>query len=316
MPPDNPTPSLSGDLVPAVSQPDVSTAVVRLESARWISRTEQGLEWEDGSINLRVLEVLYGSRLRINDLLEVHASRLASSTVRVRNRSNYWNALHLNPNDILILACQPTSNPRVWSASAARQIPSAVAPEVSAIRRAYEIEEFSGAAPQRVKLLADALESDQDFLSRYALDYLARHADSQRDSAVDLLRAAILSPKITSDRRLNLALALSGHPFLLRGSKADRSNQAIVGTLATTLVSEPNSPARATWARLLASCVLREYSTDSHEADTIRRSLIRSPQAPPPARVASVLSEIFAQSVGEDREIVSKLLKAWQSVGQ
>ncbi len=316
MPPDNHTASLSGDLVPAVSQPDVNMVIVRLENSRWARKTEQGLELEVGTVAFHTLEVLHGAKLHPGDAIDVPATRVASPTFRVRNRANYWNALRLNPSDILILACQPTSDPRVWNASAAKQIPSPDAPEVSAIRRGFEIEEFSGPAPQRLKMVAGALESDQDLLNRYALNYLERHADSQRDSAVELLRNAILLPKTSPGHRLNFALALSGQPYFLRDRKADPANQTIVGTLAAVFINEPNSSSRTTWARLLASCVLREFSTDAQEAATIRRSLVRSPQAPPAARVSSSLSELLTQSSGEDRDIVAKLLQAWQSAGQ
>ncbi len=316
MAPGNQAETLSGDLAPFVSQPDISMIIAQVENTHWTRKTDQGLELEIGSVVFRVAEGLHGTKPRPGDVIEVPASRVASPTIRVRNRSNYWNAVRLGPHDKLILACRPTDDPRVWKAAAARQISSPAAGDVTAVRQAYEIEEFSGSAPQKLKMLAGALQSELDLLNRYALDYLGRHATPQRDSAVQLLHDAILSPKTPSDHKLNFALALTGQTFLVRERKADPANQMIVGTLATALVNEDDTARRATWARILASSVLMEFSPDPQEASQIRSSLTRSPQNPPAARVNSVLSDVIAQSTGDEKEMVTRLLKSWQLAAQ
>jgi hypothetical protein len=316
MAPGNQAETLSGDLVPSISQPDTSMIIAQLEDARWTRRTEQGLEIEIGSVDFRVMDAVHGTKLHPQDLIQVPASRIASPTVRVRNRSNYWNAVRLNPHDTFILACRPTDDPRVWKAMAARQVSSSAAGDVSAVRKAYEIEEFSGSPAENLKLLGAALQSDLDLLNRFALNYLERQDATQRDSAVQLLHDAILSSKVASDRKLNLAVALSGQPFLLREGKADSANQMVIGTLATALVNETDSANRSTWARILSASVLAEFTPDPQEASRIRSSLMRSPQDPPPARVTAALSDLAAHSSGEEKEIVSRLLKAWQSAGQ
>jgi hypothetical protein len=315
MVPSNQAETLSGNLVPFVSQPDISMMIAQLQDTHWAHKTEQGLEMEVGSVHFRITDVLHGSSPRPGDLIEVPAKRVASPTIRVRNRSNYWNALRLNLNDNLILACRPTDDPRVWNAAAARQISSPAEGDVAAVRQAYEIEQFSGTGPQRLKMLAAALQGDLDLLSRYALDYLERQASTQRDSAVQLLHDAILSSKTPADRKVNFALALVGQAYLIRDRKADAVNQMIVGTIATGLVNEDDSARRSTWARILASSVLMEFSPDPQEASQIRSSLTRSPQNPPAARVNSVLSDVMAHATGDEKEMVSQLLKAWHSSG-
>jgi hypothetical protein len=183
------------------------------------------------------------------------------------------------------------------------------------MRSAYEIEAFAGDPAQKKQLLRAALQSNLDLLNRYALDYLDRHASTDRDSAVQLLHDAIVSPSAPSDRRLNFAMALTGQSYLVRDRKADPANQVVVGTLATALLNERDSDTRATLARILASAVLMEYSPEAQEAAKIRSTLVHSPQCPPAQRVTTVLSEIVGRSTGDQREMLSRLLKAWQSVG-
>jgi hypothetical protein len=307
---------LSGDLTPLVAQPGVSMFVARLESVNWARKTEQGLDLEVGSAVLKVVEVLHGAKPQSGDMIEITATRLASPSARQRNRANYWNILKLNPNDILILACDPTDKPLIWNALAAQPIPSADAPDVGVVRQAYAIEALSGPLSEKLQMLQNALESDQALLNRYSLDYLQRHADSQRDSGVQLLHNAILSPKVPSSRKLDLAMILTGQPFLLRDRKADPANQIVVGTLATALVEETDPVNRSTWARLLSASVLGQFTSDPQEASRIRSTLMRSPQDPSPARVTAALSDLLAHSSGQEKEIVSRLLKAWQSGGQ
>lgn len=308
--------NLSGDLAGVVAQLDLTTVVGKVQSTHWAAATEPGMELQVGTVTVEVVEVLHGgAKLHSGDALEVPAKRAASANVRAHNRVNYWNALRLNPNDLLLFACRPTQEPRVCKAVAGRHISSSTADDVQAMRKAYEIEEFSGDGVQRRKLLAAALQSNLDLLSRYALDYLDRHVSTDRDSAVQLLHDAIIAPSATSGRRLNFALAMTGQGYLVRDRKADAANQIIVGSLATALVNESDFETRATLARILASAVLMEFSPDAKEAAKISFALVHSPQCPPPPRVISVLSEIIGQSGGDQREMLSRLLKTWQTTG-
>lgn len=308
--------SLSGDLAGVVAQLDLTTFVGKVQSTHWTAGTEQGMDMQLGAVSVEVVEVLHGgAKLHSGDSIEVPAKRAASANVRARNRANYWNALRLNPTDFLLFACRPTDEPRVWKAVAGRHIASPTADDVQAMRKAYEIEEFAGDATQRKKLLSAALQSNLDLLSRYALDFLDRHASTERDSAVQLLHDAIVAPSAPSDRRLNFALALTAQGYLVRDRKADAANQIIIGSLAAALVNERDSDTRATLARILASSVLMEFSSDANEAAKIRSALTHSPQCPPPQRVTSVLTEIIGQSAGDQREMLSRLLKTWQSTG-
>lgn len=307
---------LSGDLAGVVAQLDLTTLVGKVQSTDWSAATDQGMEMQVGTVTVEVVEVLHGgAKLLTGATVEVPAKRAASANVRARNRVNYWNALRLNPSDLLLLACRPAEEPRVCNAAAGRHITSPAADDVQAMRKAYEIEEFTGDGAQRRKLLAAALQSSLDLLNRYALDFLDRHVSTERDSAVQLLRDAINSPTATSGRRLNFALAMTGQGYLVRDRKADAANQIIIGALATALVNESDSDTRATLARILASAVLMEFSPDATEAAKIRSALTHSPQGPPAQRVISVLSEIIGQSTGDQREMLSRLLKTWQATG-
>jgi hypothetical protein len=305
---------LSGDLVPFISQPGVSLLVVQLQATRWTHKLDrdEGVEVEAGPVTFRTLEVLHGRIPHKGDIIEAPARRIADPLIRVRNRFDQWNALTLEPRDILILACQRGGAPLNWKVLGAIQIVSPNAPEVAAIRRCYEIEEFRGSPGQRSLMIEEALKSDQDLLRYYGLDYLARHAETNRESAVEMIRTAIASASTAPAHRLELGRQLTNLAFFNPSRKADHANQAVVASLAMGLVSESDPERRLTWARLLASSVLIEFSPEPEKDKQVRSALIRFVQAPSAARVIEVLSEVAARATGGEKEIVNRLLKAWQ----
>lgn len=312
MTPANQGEMLSGDLGPVISRPELSMVVGRIEKTRWTRTVEDSIERDIGPLEIRVLEVVHGAAPHKDDLISVPARRVADPLIRVKNRHDYWNALRLNPGDTLLLALRP-AEPNHWMAVAADQIESPAAPEVEAARRAYRIEEAPGDMRQKSQMLEYALTSNQDLLESYAVDSVTRHAGSDRDTGVDLLHKAILSPQTAPDRKLDLAFTLTEDPFLKREKKADAANQTVVATLATALVHERDPENAAAWARLLGSAVLMEYSADPDVNHKIMLELIGSPRNPPPQTVTNALSHVAAHGDAEDKEIANELLKAWRS---
>lgn len=313
MVPTNPLQGLSADLVPFISQPDASMLVAQVYETQWTRRIEQDLEVEAGPVPFGVLEVLHGQAPRTGEFIWVPARRIADPLIRVRNQSDRWNALPLRPGDILILAVRPTGDPRFWMGLAAKQVASAEAAEVAAVRRCYVMEEFQGSDQQRSQMLAEALRSGQDLLRFYALDYLRRHVQEARVTAVQLISNAIASAGIAPDHRLQLGTALAGQTFFVRDRKADEANQTVVAALATGLVHESDPRKRTSWARILASCVLMEFSAEPGADQQVRSALIRSPRNPPAQQVIPALGEAFLNGAPDEKTILDRLLKAWQS---
>jgi hypothetical protein len=184
---------------------------------------------------------------------------------------------------------------------------------VAALREAYAIEQFIGSTQQRSRLLAEALESNQDLLQRYAMYQVAAKAAREREAAVRLLRGAIASPRTTADSKLELGLFITGSTFLVRECQANPGNQIVIGALANALVNEDEPGKRATWARILASAVTMEFCENPTDDNRVRSALIRSPECPPPDEVISILFQVAASSEGAENQIFMRLVTAWQS---
>lgn len=304
---------LSGNLGAFVSKPDVSMFVGRIEKTHWIQILDDSIERDIGPLEIRVLEVVHGETPRKDETIEVPARRVKDPIIRVKNRYDYWNALPLEPGDILLMAGRFAEPPNRWKALAANQIESPTAPEVDAARRAYRIEEAPGDLREKSQMVEYALTSNQDLLQNYAVDYVTRHADSDRDTGVELLHKAIASPQTAADRKLDLGFALAGDPFLRRDKKADPANQTIVATLAAALIHERDPEDAATWSRMLGSAVLMDYSDDAKENHAVEMALVHSPRNPPAQNVTHALSGVASHGDPEDREIAMNLIKAWQS---
>lgn len=303
--------SLSAEVEAFIPRREIHMLVVRLEATRWRREYEEGLEVEIGAITFRVLEVLHGAA---PETISVRARRIADVLTRLRNPIDPWNRLPLKTGDIMIVACAPRTGPgEIWDALAALQITSPFGEEVAAVRKAYTIEEFTGSAQHKSRMLAEALESNEDVLLHYAMNQLAGKRRKERETSVRLLGDAIASPRTTEDHKLELGLFVTSSAFLVRECEANHGNQMVIGRLASALLKETDPGRRATWSRILAAAVLMEYCEDPSDDKRVRSELIRSPECPPAEEVISILSEVAAGTESGEKEIVMRLLNAWQS---
>lgn len=303
--------SLSPDVVAFIPQREVNMLVVRLEATRWNRAYEDDLELETGGVTFRVLETLNGAA---PEVITVRATRIADPLTRLRTPVDTWNRLPLKTGDFMILACVAgTGAAHLWNALAATQITSPAAEEVAAVRKAYAIEQFTGSAQQKSRMLAEALESNQDVLQRYAMNQLAAQTRTEREAALRLLVGAITSHRTTADNKLELGRFITGPAFLVRECKANLGNQIVIGALAAALVNDSDPGRRVRWARLLAAAVLMEFCPNAGDDNRVRSELIRSPECPPAGQVISVLSAAAGRSTGAEKEILTKVLKAWQT---
>jgi hypothetical protein len=302
---------LSADLAAFIPRRDIDMVVVRLEAESWNREYDGDLEMDAGSVTFSIIEALYGNPPQT---LTMQARRIADPLTRVRNTMDQWNFLPLKVGDYMIVACAPGAAPEdLWQALAAVQIGSPGAEEVAALRNAYAIEKFTGSEEEKSRMLADALESNQDILQRYALNRVAASAGRGRERAVQLLSEAIASPRTTGDSKIELGRFMSRSMFLVQECKANRGNQIVIGTLASAMVNETDRARRAAWARILAAALLMAFCENLSDENRIRSELIRSPDCPPANEVISVLSAAAASGKDGEKAIVERLLKAWQS---
>ena len=97
---------LSPDLIPFISEPNVSMAVVAVTGARWARQMSGDLEVDSGPVTFQVISAIHGT-LRDGQSIEVPARRVVDRSARVRHNFDAWNTLSLSSGDYLILAVRP-----------------------------------------------------------------------------------------------------------------------------------------------------------------------------------------------------------------
>ena len=302
---------LSPDLIPFISEPSVSMAVVAVTGARWARQMSGDLEVDSGPVTFQVISAIHGT-LRDGQSIEVPARRVVDRSARVRHNFDAWNTLLLSSGDYLILAVRPGASPRTWKGVAGRAVPGPDASDVQTVRRAYEIEEAGGDLAAKAGMLEGCLRSRQELLVFYALDYLRRHA-SDRGAAAQILAGALASSLPASEQKLEMGRALAGAEFFQRPAKADPVNRMVVASLASALVQEIDGSRRASWSQLVVSCVLMDFTGDEAENEKIRVALIYAPGSPAPDRVVSAISSAQHFATSDAQPYLLRLKRVWQS---
>lgn len=301
---------LSPDLIPFISQPNVSMAVVAVVGVRWTRRMDVDLEVDSGPVTFQVVSAIHGT-LRDGESIEVPAKRVVDPSARFRHNFDAWNTLALAPGERLILATRPGASPASWIGVAAKVVSAPDAPDVQAVRRAYRIEEARGDVAAKASMLDGALQSGLTFLVFYAIDYLRRHA-SERDATARILTAAAASPP-PSEQKLEMGRALVRADFFRRAAKADPVNSLIVASLSNAFVQETEGSRLASWAQLVVSCILTDFTGDQVENRKIRMELIHAPGAPAANRVATAISLAESFATPDALPNLQELKRVWQT---
>jgi hypothetical protein len=300
---------LSPDLIPFISQPNVSMAVVTVVGVRWTRKMDADLQVDSGPVTFRVVSTIHGA-LRDGQSIDVPAQRVVDPSARARHNFDAWNTLSLAAGEQLILAAQPGATPLFWRGLAAKRVSGPDAPDVRSVRRAYIIEEARGDVTAKAVMLDDALRGGQELLLFYAIDYLRRH-DSEREAATRVLAAAASSPP-PSEQKLEMGRALVGSEFFQRPAQSDDVNNMVVASLANAMVQETDGPRRASWAHLLVNCVLMDFTGDQTENQRIRFGLTRASGAPTASRVVSAISSAEAFATPDVLPDLLELRRVWQ----
>ena len=301
---------LSPDLIPSISQPKVSMAVVVVKAVNLEPGTDRDLEVERGPVTFEVLRPIHGS-LQQGQVIEVQARRVADLLLRGRYAFDAWNNLSLSAGENVLLAVSPTTTESIWIGVAAQSVSGPDAPQVRAVLRAYETEDADGGVHENAGRLESALRSDQDILLFYAFGYLRRHP-AERDEATRVL-AGTTASRPPSERRLELGRALAGEPFFDRSAGADTVNQEVVSAIANALVDEDNAERRTSWAQLAAGCVLMDFTGDEARNRKIRADLVRGPGLPSVGRVAGAIEAARKSATSDLVPYLEKLRRAWET---
>jgi hypothetical protein len=302
---------LSPDLIPFISQPEVSMAVVAVMTTQWTRHKDQDLDVESGPVTFQVRRAIHGD-LPEGRSIEVQATRVLEPTARVRHNFDAWNTLSLDPGELMIFAARPGGKAGTWIGVAARQVSTPDAAEVNAVRRAYAIEHADGDIAAKGGMLHEALRSEQEILLFYALDHLRRNAAQQREAGTQVLANAIASAP-PSEQTLELGRALTAAEFFRRSAGADRVNTMVVVSLVKALVQENDSGRRASWALLVSSCVLMDFTGDQAENGKIRSALIQSAEMPEAGWVVSTIASAESSATPDAKPLLGRLRRAWQT---
>ena len=299
---------LSADLIPAIFQPDLSMAVMKVQAFHSVRQLDGDQQIEVGPLVLLVSNVIHGD-LHTDQVVEVRANRVADPLVRPRQGFNAWNTFPLVPNGLLIMAIRP-ANP--WNAIAAQMIASPNAPEISALRHAYAIQNLPGNVAANAAALTDALRSKQHILLFFALEYLRRHTSSEWPAATNVLAQAVTSAQ-PSDQTLEMGRFLAKDEFFRPSEKTNSVNGTVIASLCHALVQETDPTRRASWAQLVLSCLFNDFTNDQQQDHQIRSALAHSPGVPPAKNVIAAISAAEHSVEPDARPDLEQLKHLWQT---
>ena len=312
------TQMLSADLIPLIADPAINMLAVRLVGLDGNLAVQDGLQVQTGPAWFEIADVIHGRGFLRGQTIEVPVSQIIDPQTRDKNGANQWNNLSLQRGATLVLACPPAPKGTPCVARAAIQITSANAGAVDALRQCYAIEAEKGRPeaeyPQKlVPMVAAALQSHQELLFLYALDFAGRRAVLGRDTGASLLSRAVAHPGMAPAARYDIATYIAMQTSLFEPArKLDRANLEVVSAYASGLVAETDPNRKIAWTRLLGSCLLSELAPRQAEADALRRALAHGVRVPAPAQVVEALQSALATAAGSDRATLSELLALWR----
>ncbi len=101
---------LSPDLIPFISQPNVSMAVVTVVGVRWTRKMDADLQVDSGPVTFRVVSTIHGA-LRDGQSIDVPAQRVVDPSARARHNFDAWNTLSLTPGNSSFSPRSPARHP-------------------------------------------------------------------------------------------------------------------------------------------------------------------------------------------------------------
>jgi hypothetical protein len=306
------TSALSPNLIPSISDPSASMIVAKIE-ARTLAPGDSSAS-ERGTLKLSVARVIHSENLKERAIIEISFERVKDVQIRVLNRVNQWNALPLNEGDLMLIAVKPDDPPKTYTALAAQSVSSSSDSEADAALQCYRIELLSKDPMEQRKLVAQALESNDDLLKYYALDLIVGRHAFVREVGAALIEAAMNSERVPANAKPDLGFRLAGAGYFDATKGVEPVNLGIASAIAKQLVSSHDAKSKGQWTGFLSSCLSREFSSDSKLDRDKRFALVREIREPSSQQIISALNLVAQDSSdqGAARQ-AKKLLEIWQT---
>ncbi len=302
------TMSLSSDLVPYISDPPASVILASVVTARWVpALAEPG--WEDGTIELRVVEQFCGPGPKSGSMITIAGHRYGDPLKRQEMGFDAWNVLPFETGHSFVLAIRKATNSG-WTALAAELLTPGDNTLVPGVRRAVEIERVEDPAARR-RMLEEALKSRQDLLFRYALDAVSRRARLPRNQAAEMIVQALTTNGLPSNAKLQLVQQATKRPLYDDEFGSDAVNRLVIGGVARVLATETDPQWLVIWTQFLSASLLPAFSPDPTRDQEIRQALIRSVPEPARHQVSGALDRASQASPQDPR--IPKLAETWKA---
>ena len=302
------TMSLASDLVPYLSDPTASVILASVAAARWVpAPAEPG--WEDGTIELRVVELFCGEGPAVGSTITIAGHRYGDPVKRREMGFDAWNLLPFETGRSFVLALRRSTNTG-WIALAGELVAPGDNTLVSGVRRAVEIERLEDQAMRR-RMLEEALKSKQDLLFRYALDAISRRARLPRNQAVEMIVQTLTTNALPSNLKFQLVQQATKRPLYDDELGSDPVNRLVIGAVARVLAAETDPQWLVIWAQFLSASLLPAFSPDPAKDQEIRQALIRSVPEPARHQVPGALDKGSQASPQDPR--IPKLADIWKA---
>ena len=301
---------LSADLIPEIFEPASALFLVKISQVRLAVQPGSQPLTEAGTVTLQVVEMLRAGPVQADATIQVPAHRIADPVRRGKSNMDQWNNLELEAGENLLLACRSLKPPTIWNAVAAKPVTGPGDANVTAVRKALEIER--GAPDVRGEMLKAALEDQTTLLRFFALETLSRGKSIPKSVGAGLIAQAIGSGLVAGPDRLDLGRALTQIAFFNKNDKNEGTNPIALAGLAEGLLSENDLARRLEWARLISSCFAIEFVPEPAANRAARTELLRKLTPPLATRVKDALGALISRGTPQEGEIMDKLNAAWQ----
>lgn len=304
---------LNADIVPYISETEVSMLLLELTGAKVEATTDSGTEV--GEVKATVVEVFHSDDVETGQEIVIPFERVADEQARFSQGFDKWNTLSLAAGDLLIMASAPLDPPERWQGLGVLEVEARDAPEIAAVHRCYKIEATSK-EPQKYKVeLRTALGDADDLIRYFAIDAVTRRELYDRHDAVAMLSQALGRVQESSVIREDLTTAL-GDYFFDEEQGVDAINVEVIGAILKATIAESDREAQGELVQTLASLVFSGFADDEKEDEALQIELAQRVQDPPISRVIPVLEAHAAAGEDDEREVAQDLLDIWRAAAR
>jgi len=271
------------------------------------SNVEKMFPDEKVDLELTVLEVFQGDKLKPSDKIEIHHQRRGFNK---NFGSDGWDSLPLKEGGFLILNAKPAKTPTLWVAIAGKPVNSQNSLEVEELKKCYEIENLKGEQKKKEQLLERGLMEGKSILRSYALNALSYRKLIPRTIAVDIIGRVISKIK-DSDVKDTFARPLYSLGLFMQGNDVpDSVDTKILTILAREFIKESEGKNWFNWVQNL-TVTLQEFNEDEKKDNAIRKKFILSLDRSLLKNVQTTLRKLSKKGTDDEKETTLELVKVW-----